>query len=470
MYSDPAEVIRKGISSGIRHDFVPFIEKVFLSLHPGTPFLPNWHIELLAEYLEACRKKELRRLIINMPPRNLKSIVVSVAWPAFVLGHNPACKIMAASYAAPLSEKHSLDCRNIVQSDWYREIFPDVMLARDQNEKHKFATTEFGHRIAVSVGGSATGEGGELLIVDDPQSAMMAMSEANRQFTRDWFDHTFLTRLNDKHQGVIVLVMQRLHEEDLSGHLLGKGGWEHLLLPAMAEREMSYHFGHFTKMRKAGEPLHPEREDEALILEAKRGLGSYMFAAQYQQNPLPLEGGMIRREWLNRYNSRPENITAIVQSWDTAIKAGDRHDASVCLTFGQNGQASYLLDVQVVRAEYPELKRLVLKLADEWEPEWILMEDKASGQSLLQDLRRDSRLPLIPVMPRADKVTRLAAASALIEAGRFYLPKEASWLVEFERELLAFPKAPHDDQVDALAQYLNWLKQKNGAKANIRPL
>ncbi|MBM3618425.1 MAG: terminase, partial [Alphaproteobacteria bacterium] len=225
----------RGRDDLLRNDFGMFLRKCFATLHPDRTLLANWHLELIGYYLEACAKGEIRRLIINIPPRSLKSIAISVAWPAFLLGHDPSRRIIGASYAASLSIKHSLDCRAIVQSAWYRRIFPDTVLSEVQNEKHKFATTRHGHRIATSVGGSITGEGGDILILDDPQNPAQAMAEATRHHAAEWFDQTFLSRLDDKRKGAIVVVMQRLHDDDLTGHLMRKGGWEILDIPAIAE-------------------------------------------------------------------------------------------------------------------------------------------------------------------------------------------------------------------------------------------
>lgn len=211
-----------------------FIQKCFHTVNPGTPYLHNWHIDLIAAYLRACERGDIQRLIINIPPRYLKSLCVSVAWPAWLLGHDPSRRIIVSSYAQSLSLKHSLDCRLVMQSEWYRQVFQQTLLASDQNEKGKFLTTRRGMRLATSVGGSVTGEGGNFLILDDPHNPAHIHSDLLRQDTIDWFEQVFTSRLDDKKRGVIILMMQRLHEEDLSGHLLKKSGWEHLCIPAIA--------------------------------------------------------------------------------------------------------------------------------------------------------------------------------------------------------------------------------------------
>jgi len=451
-----------------RDDFTSFIRKVLGTVDPGACYQQSKHINLIAEYLEAARRGKVTRLIINLPPRSLKSICVSVAWPAWLLGHEPRSRIIAASYSAPLALKHSLDCRLVMQSPWYRELFPDAVLARDQNEKQKFVTTQRGYRFATSVGGSLTGEGGNYLIIDDPLNAEQAMHAHHRDHVNRWFDHTFASRLDDKKKGVIVLVMQRLHVRDLSGYLLEKGGWQHVCLPAVAPGFMRLDYGRVKYARREGSILHPEREDAALIERAKIELGSAAFAAQYQQQPQPESGAMVRPWWLVRYEKAPLAFERVVQSWDTAIKSGEQHDASVCLTFGELEGRSYLVDACCARVEYPELRRLFMHLASRWQPQAILIEDRASGQQLLQDMRREGTLPLIPCQSRHDKITRFAAISAMIEAGRLLLPVQASWLADFEAELFSFPAGRHDDHVDALTQYLDWVRCRNWQYMRIR--
>lgn len=454
----------------LKNDLSSFIGKTLLSCDPDAPYLPNWHIDLIAEHLEAARNGTLKRLIINMPPRSLKSICVSVAWPAWLLGHNPKSRIIAASYSSVLATKHSIDCRQVIQSPWYRQLFPEVELAYDQNEKSKFMTKQRGFRMATSVGGSLTGEGGNYLILDDPINPMQATSPLHRKLVNQWFDHTFASRLNDKRKGVIVLVMQRLHQDDLTGYLLEKGGWQHLCLPMVANEREVHDFGDIYKVREAGEFLHMGRENTETIERTKRELGSMAFAAQFQQQPVPEEGNMIRAWWFGRYKTLPLNVMRKVQSWDTAIKSGVRNDASVCLTFYEHEGHSYLLDAAVMRCGYPDLKKAVCNLYARWKPDALLIEDKASGQQLIQDLRREGEIPVIGLMPKNDKVTRFAAVSAMIEAGRLLLPEEAPWLAAFEDELLRFPNATHDDQVDALTQYLDWLRMGILEKLRVRTL
>jgi predicted phage terminase large subunit-like protein len=461
------ELLRNAL---IRQDLSSFIAKTFSCVDPSTEYLHNWHIDLLADRLEKAACGKITRLIINIPPRSLKSVCISVAWPAWLLGNDPSAKIMAASYSQILSLKHSLDCRLVMTSPWYKEIFPDVAIAADQNEKFKFVTTARGFRFATSVGGTATGEGGDFLIVDDPHNPLQAASDVQRQNAIDWFGQTFMTRLNNKKKGVIVVVMQRLHVEDLTGHLLGKGKqWEHLCLPAIAPKRVTYSFYDQKKIRKAGEFLHKEREGKFEIERAKEDLGSYAFAAQYQQSPVLIEGGMVNLDWFCRYNDAPD-LGRIVQSWDTAIKAGRGNDFSVCTTWKETDTGYYLLDVLSRKMEYPELKRAVLSLAEKFNPDSILIEDKASGQSLLQDLRKETKLAVLAIMPSKDKLSRFAAVTAMIEAGRVWLPNHASWLVDFESEIMGFPSLPHDDIVDSTSQFLNWVRERKQSKPRIRVL
>ncbi len=446
MSTRPSPTDREAFDALLRTRLAAFTRKTFATVDPGAAYKHNWHIDLIAEYLEACSRREIKRLVINIPPRYLKSISVTVAWPAWLLGHDPSERILAASYAEILSLKHSMDCRLVMQSDWYRRVFPAVQLTGDQNEKRKFVTTARGCRFATSVGASTIGEGGRFLIVDDPLNAAQAVSDVERERANTWFDQGFSTRLDDKEDGVIVLVMQRLHANDLSGHLLAKGGWEHLCIPAVAETKTVIDFGRVKITREPGDVLHPERESAEAIDRQKVAMGGYAFAGQYQQRPAPAEGGIFKAAWFQRFAARQDDYLQVVQSWDTAIKADQLNDPSVCLTFGVKPDGFDLLEARVQRLEYPDLKRRVHAQAEAFGPDAILIEDKASGQQLLQDLGRSTTLPLIGILPEKDKVTRASGVSALVEAGKLFLPTQAPWLPDFESELLTFPNSVHDDQ------------------------
>ena len=377
---------------------------------------------------------------------------------------------MTASYSRDISIRHTLDFRLVTASPWYGWLFPGFAAAADQNEKHKLQTTSRGHRIATSVGGAATGEGADVLIVDDPHNPRQALSATMRESALDWFDQTFSSRLDDKKNGVMVVVMQRLHERDLTGHLLAKGGWEHLCLPAEAERRTVIDFGAVKLTRRPGALLHAAREGPLEIARAKRELGAYAYAAQYQQRPAPLRGGIVDLAWFKRYGAAPAAPLRIVQSWDTAFKGGALNDPSVCGTWAETETGFYLLHVARRRLEYPALKRAAMSLAALWSPDAILIEDKASGQSLIQDLRSQTRLPVIALRPEADKLTRMSTASPAIEAGRVFLPETADWLDDYEAEMAIFPNGAHDDQVDMTSQFLRWATARRRAAPRMRRL
>ncbi|GHM58616.1 MAG: hypothetical protein sL5_03510 [Candidatus Mesenet longicola] len=437
---------------------INFIELCFDTVSPGYKYYNTWHIKIIADVLQAAFSGKVTRIIVNMPPRSMKSICISVAWPAWILGIRPEARIIVASYSQILSLKHSLDTRCILQSDWYRELFPETKLAQDT--QYKFQTTKMGFRFATSVGGTLTGEGGDFLIVDDPLTPMQAASERMRSRANAWFDQTFATRLNDRKTGVIVVVMHRLHPDDLTGHLLEKSGWHHLCLPMIAEEKQTIYsqMRDVLYVREKGELLLPvEKKD---VEQIKIELGTYAFAAQYQQHPL--SECQIKQEWIKRYRDYPGDLSYVTQSWDTA-NSQDK-DFSACTTWAKVDNMFYLLDSYRAKLEYPSLKQQVLFLAKRWRPHAILIEAKASGQQLIQELKAYSILPIIKIIPSANKITRFHQTVPLIEAGRVFLPHRAVWLSDFEYELFMFPKVQYDDQVDSMTQYLNWVYSYNTPK------
>jgi predicted phage terminase large subunit-like protein len=465
----------------LRHDFSTFIERSFIELNPTTPFLPNWHIELIASELEACRRGETTRLIINVPPRSLKSHCASIAFPAWLLGHNPSAQIICCSYAQDLSNKLALDCRSLLHSDWYQQLFP-TRLSTERQAVPEFHTTQKGVLLATSVGGVLTGRGADFIIIDDPLKPDEALSEAQRTAANEWFDHTLYSRLNDKRTGVIIVIMQRLHEDDLTGHLLAKNAsgpdtsrdnmpqsgfernaWKPLRLPSIAEHDEEHTaqsvLGPRIFTRRAGEALHPDREPIEVLEHLRRSQDEYNFAGQYQQSPSPLGGGMIKQHWFKTYTELPHPFELIFQSWDTANKASELSDYSVCTTWGVKEKKLYLLHVLRRRVEYPELKRAVRAQADHFAANTVLIEDKASGTQLIQELLHEGLHAVTRYTPSMDKLMRLHASSAVIENGFVYLPATADWLAPYLHELTTFPNGKHDDQADSTSQALDWFKQ-----------
>jgi predicted phage terminase large subunit-like protein len=449
---------RDFLNAALRSDFPTFLHRCMLTLNPGAPFLENWHIEAIAYQLERVRSGEITRLIINLPPRSLKSIMVSVAFPAFLLGHDPRRKIFGISYGADLAAKHAADFRSIVQSRWYRQAFPNMQIARMADSD--VSTTSRGYRKATSVSATLTGLGGDCFIIDDPLKPVDAQSDAQRNGLNDWFSNTLSSRLDNKATGVIIVVMQRVHLNDLTGHLLeNSAGWELLNLPAIAEAEETVAIGEGKlHLRRAGEALHPEREPLEVLENLRRELGSDVFAAQYQQSPVPPGGAMIRREWLRYYDKAPERSyrAKIIQSWDTAAKDGAQNDWSVCTTWMLADNHYYLIDLTRGRYEYPRLKETAVALAQKHRPNCVLIEDASTGTALAQELKRvyfGGSVRLVPV--ERDKIGRLYVNQAKFEAGLVIFPKGARFLPELEAELLVFPQGKTDDQVDSITQALS---------------
>lgn len=439
-----------------------FIKRCFNIINPNTKYVDNWHIEAISRVLEKVEDGTIKRLIINMPPRYLKSICASVVFPAWIMGKFPNKRIIVASYSEKLSLKHSTDCRFIMESDFFKRIFSDCVLSNTQNQKYKFATTQNGYRFATSVNGTLTGEGGDILIIDDPHNPNDIFNSNLREKTINWYSNVFSSRLNDKKNGAIIIVMQRLHPNDLSGYLLEKNKdlWYHLNLQAISDIDYKINIGNFKKIFKKGEILFPAREGKNELEKIKNDMGTYTFNTQYQQKPLIQESSMIKKSWLKEYNDKI-GFENIFLSFDTAIKAGVNNDPTVCTVWGEYKNNYYLFDVVREWLEYPELKKISIDLIKKYNPVAVLIEDKASGQSLIQDLKNELRQNIIPIKITKDKITRFASVTPFFESGRIFILENTEWIVDYKNELLSFPNSLHDDQVDSTSQFLNWIKTSN---------
>lgn len=457
----------------LRTDLSCFIQRVMGTVDPGSRYLHNWHIDAIAWQLERIKTGQINRLIITMPPRSLKSISASVAFPAWLLGRDPKMRILAVSYGDGLSDKLACDCMKVLASSWYQDAFPATRIARNRSARSDFETTKGGGRFSTSVGGTLTGRGGDIILIDDPHKPEDAASDVKRASVLEWYRSTLLSRLNDPQAGPIVLIQQRVHEGDLAGTLLDQGGWEHLNLPAIAEEAETIDLGRRGRIyRTEGDLLHSDRMPREFLAARQLEIGSYLFAAQYQQRPAPLGGGIVKWKWFKTYTAAPTPTAAdrVVQSWDTASKADEVNDYSVCTSWLVRQNAAWLLDVSRAKLEFPELRCKIGQMAEQWNAGLVLIEEAGSGIQLIQDLKSGRPFSIKGIIPRDDKATRLLSVSHLIEGGKIAIPQEAMWLADFQREVTLFPNGKYDDQVDSLSQFLRWYSGSKPATMTVMPL
>jgi predicted phage terminase large subunit-like protein len=446
----------------LRHDLCAFIHRSFLELNAQTPFLSNWHIEVLAAKLEEVRRGSCKRLIVNVPPRHLKSHAISIVFTAWVLAHEPSKKFLSVTYAQDLSDYLARLSRTLMTSPFY-EGLSDTRLLKGREAVSDYETTDGGYRLSTSTGGVLTGRGADIIIIDDPLKADDALSEPRRRSVNEWYDNTLRSRLNSQEKSAIIIVMQRLHADDLVAHVQEHELWDVLSFPAIAEQDETYDFvtpyGRKLIHRKNGEVLHPTLVSLSTLESQRRAMTEYNFAAQYQQNPQPPSGLIVQRDWLRFYDpdDMPERFDQMIQSWDTANKDTELSNFSVCTTWGLKDQYMYLRDVYRRKVEFPDLKRAVRELATLHRADIVLVEDKASGSSLIQELRAE-HFSIVQAAPAidGDKVMRLRAQTAKIEGGFVLFPKEAHWLDTYLAELVTFPNSKNDDQVDSTVFALAW--------------
>ena len=447
----------------LRKDLGAFTERCFGEIASGQAYEHNWHLEALSHHLSEVSNGNIKRLLITVQPRSLKSLSASIALPAWILGHDPCKRIVCVSYANDLAIAHANSFRNVINSLWYNALFPAMRIDPKKDTETEVRTTMGGYRLTTTVGGSLTGRGGSIIIIDDPMKAADAYSEAARTKVNTWFDETLISRLDNKKSDAIIIVMQRLHVNDLADHVLKAGGWTHLDLPAISDYETRIQIGPDTfHNRPADDVLQPIHEPRAVLDQLKTTMGSAAFSAQYQQQPVPTGGNMIKWKQFTPYNHLPEPHYSdrIVQSWDTATKSNDLADYSVGITALVSRGEIHIIDVVRKRLDYPALKKRVILEKKRHKTDTILIEDKGSGSGLIQDLRA-GHIHTIPIIPEGDKIVRMSNCSAKIEAGTVFIPIQAPWLDDFRNEPLAFPHGSHDDQVDALSQLINWTRTKS---------
>jgi predicted phage terminase large subunit-like protein len=453
---EDSEII-SALNEACRRDFATFVEMWFVQFMPSTSLPLNWHLEAISFRLEQVRRGKIKRLMINAPPRYWKSFLTSVFLPAYLLGLDPTKRIIVVSYGSELAVKLANEFRALVNSAWYKNVFPDMEISRMKNTEYEVVTTRGGYRLATSIDGALTGRGCDILIIDDPLKPSDAYSDSKRKRVNDQFRSNLFPRLDDKKNGAIIIVMQRLYVDDLCGSLLSESDdWTRLSLSAVAEKDEPIEIGEGRYYeRREGEPLDAKRESKEDWDAVQSQVGSDIWAAQFQQRPIPPEGAMIKRDLVRTYEQLPiRNASSFVcQSWDTAVRSGGKHDYSVCLTLLVHDDNYYIIDVFRDRIDYLPLRERAKSLAQKYKPNRILIEESGNGPALVADLK-DAGLAAVAIRPEGNKLTRLSVQLAKLEGGRLFRPREAPWLADFEAEIFAFPNAPHDDQVDALSQAL----------------
>lgn len=429
---------------------------------------------MLCEHLTAFRQRQIQNLIINIPFRCTKSLLVEVFYPAWVWTTDAWHQFLCLSHSDALALRDAGKMRQLVQSEWYQHYWGDRLSLRSDAIEY-FWNSENGHRVSQGMSGSVTGKGGDTILIDDPHDAEKAQSDVERQKALDRYDGKISSRLNDPVHGGVCLIMQRLHKSDLTGHLLSKTDqeWVQVKIPMRYEgaKRVSTAKGlkHVKDPRKSvGDLMWPERFPGHIVRKFEEDLGTYGASGQLQQRPSPVGGGILRKSWWRRWpDGKPLPVCEhIFQSWDTAYsgQALEKNSRSARTTWGvffneeQGRYGVVLLEAWADRVEYPELRREAKQVYREWEPDAVLIEKKASGQSLIQDLRQGG-LPVTTYQPDRDKVARAYAVQPLFESGMVWAP-DRKWAEEVIEECSDFPMGDQDDRVDTVTQALLYVKSR----------
>lgn len=493
----------------LRRDLPAFVRAAWPILEPVTPLSWNWHHDLICEYLTLVKDgtfknkfgEQCEGLIFNVPPRTMKSLLISVFFPVWLWTSNPAARLMFASYAEKLSTQHSVFRRNVIDSPWYQErwgdmfkLLPEVTFvnspekidfAKDQNLKTHYENSARGVMFSTAMQSAATGMGGDILVFDDPLNPEQALSEVEREGVNVKFDTTFRSRLNNPQTGVKIIVMQRLHELDLTGHVLEKEAsrWHHVKLPAIAEKSESWPFpiSGEVRERQVGQVLWPDRLPQTQLDGMKVGMGSWAFAGQYQQNPAPLEGGLIKRNWIKFYKELPERFDLLVQSWDCTFKGASTRTANIKdkntrdndidfvagQVWGKYAGKYYMLPYRLhERLDFGPTKAAIKSVHALFpRAHAILIEDKANGPAIISELQNEIA-GIVGIEPEGGKLSRAQSISPLFEAGSIELPDPVifgcPWVEQYIHNICTFPKAAHDDDMDATSQAIIYIRHKMG--------
>lgn len=443
----------------------PFVRMMFEATEGEGIYTESKVVRAMCAALEHLILGPHKRILITLPPRQLKSFVTSICLPAWLMGRDPTKKVIVASYARDLADELSWTFRRVISSDAFLGVFPDFEIDAGGDRAMLTKTPAGGYRIATGRGGAVTGRGCDVLIVDDILKADEARSAIVRENAIEFYRASLLSRFNNRAEGKVIIVQQRLHEDDLAGYVLSKGGFVHLNLPAIADEVITLDLGFGEVHRfEPGDLLDPIRLAQEELDRQRTEMGPIAFNSQYMQNPILPGGNIIKMEAFETYSGTypRSKYLHVVQSWDTAFDAEAAHDYSVCLTFGFRDGKWDLIDVFRRKMRYPDLKAAVIRMQKEFKADAVVIERASSGEPLLQELRADGKLPKCwhGLTPKEDKETRVWAITTKLEKGLIRLPDEAPWLADFKHELKGFPNTRYDDQVDALSQFVKFIHNR----------
>lgn len=473
-----------------RRSLAHFVQAAWHIVEPTQEYKFGWAIEAICEHLESVTYGDITRLLINVPPGMMKSLLTNVFWSAWTWGPmgDPSMRFIGAAHSQALSIRDSMRMRRLIQSDWYQRLWPEVKLTGDQNAKTKFENTATGWRLSVAAG-SITGERADVVVLDDPLSVEGAASEAVRASTTEWFLEAVPTRLNNPDSSAIVVIMQRLHEEDTSGVIISKNlGYEHLMLPMRfdPDRKCTTSIGFEDPRTKPGELLFPERFPASVVRKYEHDMGSYAFAGQMQQSPTPRGGGIIKRDWWKLYpeggerldiNGKPivpltfPKFDYIIAYADTAYTTKEENDQSALTVWGVytdevRSPQIMLMDAWAERLEFNDLLNKIVATCRKRKVDRLIVEGKASGKSILQEIRRKVAREDFAIEEGAasgDKVARVHSVQHILETGMVHAPDRA-WAELVIAQCATFPRAKHDDLVDTVSGALKHLRDRGFAK------
>ncbi len=462
-----------------RYDYI--LRKSFIELNPGCSIEWNWHLDAISDLIKAAHQGKYKRIIITMPPRYLKSHTISVALSAWLLAIDPTKKIIVASYNQQLANNFLSQVKRVMKSDWYTSLFPDTKIVSGGGLKNKILTSANGFRFATSINGTLTGEGADIIIADDPHKPLDILNKKSRKRVHEWFDNTFMSRLNNKRNGVVIVVMQRLHIDDLVGYLQTKPyakNWYTLNLEMIASKDCTIEIDDKTYKRQQGSLLHESRDNYEDVEMLKQEVGESVFMAQYQQSPISCEGTIIKKSWIQEYEEESilnKHNKKYFISIDTAIKPGVGNDFTAITVWfyldekassGSKNKASindvptktsvYLEDVLNIKINYPNLISLTCELINKYRPQGIVIEDAASGSQLIQHLKNVIITPIFSKIPTRGKEIRLTFASLLFERKLVYFNKKMSEYYTSINQITNFPNVKNDDICDSVSMFINW--------------